>query len=418
MFFSSFNIRKEIYSYFIIFLSSMMYLFWLQDNKVAGISLALLVLFSLPYVFINLRFNKVILLSFVAILYLYISTYYRVKFIGDDAVRFKYTEILASFFIFISVGIAMGISRYGKKIIVYSLLLGAIIYLLTIYNVADWKSVLNGSRVDFGIRNAQHSGSVFLLLFLVSLLITDLKNKAVIYTLSFLFFILMLAGQVRAILLGLVVASCIYLVFSLFSKNIKRVVYFLIFILFLVLLVFILQKDNVKNRISYKSYDLQSLSLYLDSDKIVLTSSVIRFLSWEKGVSWFLEKPLLGHGSGKLTSLIENDVLFQKQFKGKFGHLHNSYLELLIAYGLIGFLLFFSVISVLVYDFITKLRSEKESLIKNNKFIFFLFFGTVWSVANFFESYIFYSSGVYINTFFFGYLFYVAYFERESIEDE
>lgn len=404
---------EQYLKYTLLFLCCTFYFFWLPLNKLSGVSFALLIVFSLIYVFLydrSLLLNKVIVLSFIAVVYLYFSTWFRISILEEFA-RFKYSEILASFFVFIFIGLVMSLRENYKNIVFLSLVLGVLFYLALNFDAKELIRAFNGVRVDFDIRNAQHTGVVFLLIAFICLFIIEVKSKFVAITFFMLFFILMLFAQVRAIILGLVFSGFIYVLLAILYKKRTKIIQAFLFLLVVSVLIFSFQKDNVVNRMSSQSSDLQALSLYLDGKNTRLTSSVIRVRSWEVGLDWFLEKPLLGHGAGALQRLIENNNMFKNAFKGKFGHLHNSYLEILIAYGLVGFLFYFSIIVILIWDFIKKLNSQDLELLENKKFLFFIFFIPAWLVANFFESYFFYSSGVYINSLFFGYLFYINYLE-------
>lgn len=402
-----------VHEFVLVVFCCFFYFFYLPISKLSSISLALLVVFGAFYFIIHRKdilSSKLFVLIFFTVVYLYLSTWVRLE-IFDHPVRFKYAEDLASFFIFIFVGLSLGFNGRAKQAILYSLILGVLFYFIINFDSNDWVQAFNGVRVDFNIRNAQHTGVIFCLLAFVSLFLLNLKY--IKYVLFVAFFALMLFAQVRAIILGLAISGFIYLFLSVLFKSKRQVFYLLVSALIVALFLFLFQKENIVNRMSLDSSDLQALSLYLDGEKASTTSSVIRVMSWEIGFGWFKEKPLLGHGSGAINYLIDSNDVFKNVFKGRFGHLHNSYLELVIAYGLVGLLLYLSVAILLVYNYVKKILTYDELLIKNKDFLFLIIFLPTWLVANFFESYIFYSSGVYINSLFFGYLFYIAYMKNE-----
>lgn len=409
-------IERSLISLTILF-SCLFYFFYLISEKASDISLALLILASVAYTLKynkNLLNNKLIILSFITVLYLYSSTLIRIEVFNQPA-RLKYTQVLALFFIFIFIGQAFSLLKNHKNLLIYSLLAGTLFFLLINFNFNEWINAFNGRRVDFSIKNAQHSGVIFLLLAITSLFLLKATNKYLAYTFAVLFFILMLFTQVRALILGLSVSSFIYLLISIYLKNKKIIINISLTLLLIILLLFAFQKENISNRMSTQSYDLQALSLYLEQNKIKPTSTVVRVVSWEIGYQWFLEKPIFGHGAGALKHLIDNNTVFKKTFKGKFGHLHNTYLEILIAYGVIGLALYLLIIGTLVFKFLSRVYLINNNLLQNNHFLFFIFYFPPWIIANFFESYFFYPSGIIINSFLFGYLYYIAYIYKSDI---
>lgn len=366
------------------------------------------------------KLNSIIIISVFSILYFYLSSFIRIDILNDVGVRYKYTERYAVFFAFPLVGYGLSLLRNGEKILAAGITAGMILYLLFFTDMVSWQNALAGKREDFGIINAQHSASVFLLLSFVAYYLYASTSKLLGGVLLLLFTSLFIAGQVRAIWLGLFLYLTLLALFFI-KTNIKKlsaktVVAFSIVLLVGMVAVFYgsslaeHEESQDASRFSLTSKDFKSFFDYVEKDEITPSSSVVRVVSWVKGSKWALERPIFGHGPGKVKQFIEQDKIFTDTFKGNFQHLHNTYLEVFVSYGVVGVLLYLAAIFLLLKRILLKYRekinSNKTSVFVGAAFIF------VWAVANFFESYILYASGWYINLLLFGYLYYLAYLKE------
>ncbi|MEN8667925.1 MAG: O-antigen ligase family protein, partial [Ketobacter sp.] len=120
------------------------------------------------------------------------------------------------------------------------------------------------------------------------------------------------------------------------------------------------------------------------------SNSGIRLHSWVEGLHWFKQSPWLGWGeNGKLLAIKESKVL-PDTIRSQFGHLHNSYLETLVNNGIIGFTLVLCLYGWLVATITSGCRKNGVADVSS----FMLTAGTLWLVANIFESFMFYKTGV------------------------
>lgn len=405
---------QEKYSHYILsflFLSS--YFLFFINNKVSFIFISAYLLVATFFLLKEKKhINNILIICVVAIVYFYVNTYLNIKVIGDLDVRYKYTERYAAFFVFPLIGYGFSLISDPEKKISFTLIIGLFVYLVFYTNPSDWVDAFQGKRVDFGIINAQHSANVFLFSVLVSILLIKHDKNLFWYAATVIFALLCIAGQVRAIWLGFV-STAIFLLINYLRNKIPKSLMVLIMISLAPILYctynYIDNKDADEiGRFSLASRDFKTLSEYLESKKVTPSSSVVRIVSWGKAYEWWLEKPFLGHGAGKVKALISDDIIFQKTFNNKFQHLHNTYLEVLVSYGIIGFLLYLLV----VLSLIRKIYIKYSSCCDKSLFLLVGSYVTIWSVANFFESYILYSSGFYINSLLFGFLYYLAYFRE------
>ncbi len=144
--------------------------------------------------------------------------------------------------------------------------------------------------------------------------------------------------------------------------------------------VFSPQLDGVMERVTQER---ETFRLLLEDDvSRVPTSSVgIRIHLWHYGIQKWLERPLLGWGTGT-----EEYLMKQKWESGVFGksqyippHFHNIYIELLVRFGLVGFLLMASIVW-LIYREVWRRYSDGQ--LPSDWFYFLvgtLVFSMIWS---------------------------------------
>jgi O-antigen ligase len=193
----------------------------------------------------------------------------------------------------------------------------------------------------------------------------------------------------------LIGASALYIPFALFYSQLRKQnskLFWLILVLCVLTgfsLVWSLDSMNsiVTNRLATESGNFQR---FFSDDKSGLesTSIGVRLISWSTVWPWIKESPLIGWG-GEGRQLVMEDSGIPRDY----GHLHSSYLDLLVSYGLSGGLLFFFLIWWLLKK---SLQVWKGGGVPNDLLLFFWLFMIFWLIVNFFESYMFFSSGIYI----------------------
>lgn len=313
---------------------------------------------------------------------------------------------LTNWFLFIPIAVILGGRTKNVMFIFLLALLGALsASFVSGFGWQEWVSGFKGTRIDFGLHNAQHAGLLYgtCLLGLVSFAGRFIRSKSswglLRFVMWFAAFLLcsfaVVFSQSRGIWLGLIGASALYIPFVLFysqlrKRNSKRFWLILVLcVLTLLSLAWSLDSINsiVTNRLAAESGNIERL-LEGDTSDLVSTSIGVRLISWSTAWSWIKEHPLVGWGGQGRRLVMEHSII-----PGGFGHLHNSYLDVLVNYGFFGILLFFFLIWWLLKK---SLQVWKEGGVPNDLLLFFWLFIIFWLIVNLFESYMFFSSGIYI----------------------
>jgi O-antigen ligase len=282
---------------------------------------------------------------------------------------------------------------------------------------SHFESMLEGKRVDFSIRNlnAQQTGLFFSLIIIgaLSYLPSALKSTAsyrkvlgllLISGLVILGAAGVFASQTRAAFLGLFVVlllAFVRLIYRQFkfkdahrlNKNKASVAMVACAVVVAVVVTMIAVKPLMK-RISPES---ETINLLLSGEFRQLPDSSIgiRIKTWAVALDWIKQKPLIGYGGSVRQHVIQDSDLLSPFIKEHFGHFHNSFIEISLAYGLLGLIL-------VLAPFALGLRYLKNSLIDEPVKNFFLYGSVLFLVMNVFESYLFFWTGPYVLTFLLG----------------
>ena len=106
-----------------------------------------------------------------------------------------------------------------------------------------------------------------------------------------------------------------------------------------------------------------------------------------------MEKPLLGWGPNGKTLAIQESSKIPQYIKDDYGHLHNTYLEILVNFGIIGFAIFSIFIGWVVKSLIMAKKTKK---MPEDIFLFSILALIFWSITNIFESYLMFWTGVFL----------------------
>lgn len=316
---------------------------------------------------------------------------------------YKRPEIhqLTRFFIFLV--IAFFLNGDSKRVFIM-LSVASISLLLTPWvlggGLAEIKLGLKGHRIDFNIQNAQHTAMLFASVLIGSLIFIKRAFKAKSYVSLAFLIILVLASstviymtQTRATTLGLAVAliSYVALSFNKSSKNNKAIIAVTGLVLVLALS-YIGQKSIQK----ISSEESRISSLWNGDIKSISNTSVgARANSWVAGWQWLKKNPLIGWGSRGGEVVAENTDWLQGTYSSSFGHMHSSYVEMLVRYGLLGAFIFI-VLGIWIGFHLWK--AYKQGGIPRDMYLFLILFFVYWSTVNLFESYFFYWTGSYLIT--------------------
>jgi len=287
---------------------------------------------------------------------------------AEAAQKYLVPDRLIRFFFFLPLAWWIGGSlRTGSRILLLTAL-GLLLAILLDPNLADsLKALGQGERVDFNLRNAQHTALYFgLVLIGCTAFLTQQKPLNQPGSRLFLLCLLVLialvglwGSQTRAAFLAMLicalVALCRYLVKHWRTHNRKSKISLAVVLLVAVALLWLPASKVVEQRFSAEQSTLQSLTAG-DLDEIPFTSTGIRIHSWFESFHWIAAKPLTGWGLSARGEVIRQAEDFPAWVKQRYSHLHNSYLELLLAYGLVGLIFFVALMVILfrrIADFAT-----------------------------------------------------------------
>ncbi|WP_226668122.1 O-antigen ligase family protein [Microbulbifer aggregans] len=269
----------------------------------------------------------------------------------------------------------------------------------------EWQQGFAGQRIDFGLHNAQHTAMLFgtAALGLLAFAPAILRNRKYAWGLR-LGWLLALAISVTVVILtqtrgvwaGFLAALPILIVASgvNLSRHFKRLRRYLAIGIAAtacstILIGYLSLGDIVSQRLEAEQETL-ALVQQGDLEKIPYTSSGIRLHTWAEATLWIARHPLVGWGGNGRSLIFEHSTALPQEIKQRFGHLHNSYLDLLVSFGLLGGLL----LAAMAYWIISRcIRYYRRGLVSGGDLTFALSFGVFFAIINCFESYLFFDSG-------------------------
>ncbi|WP_246855586.1 O-antigen ligase family protein [Vibrio crassostreae] len=406
---------------------------------------------------VNILKCRVVQIFFLSI-FLQIISWYKLHLLDPTYPNELSLTWLGYLFIFFTV--ALWLKGNQKKInatmlaFVFGTILTCLLHSKNIHN--DYLAIINGWRVDYNFMNANHSAvllatSLVIVTYMTSKLASNIKYMGLLFLLSAIIVFLLMGTQSRSAYVALVIPFTILIYYS--GKNSKKNLAFTISIVLLAIGSFIyssmprvsseaevFQKKyehnvevnneklrpitaNPKLSLAQKSAELdqepelvehfslrENIVKKLDhvSDNIPYTPVGYRFHFWIDTVKQSLYNPIFGLGNNANKYILEHSDHKKIYKKEKFKHLHNSYMEIVASYGLLGIVLvgylYFYVFKVGMKD------GGRETL------VLAICLYSLLGVINLFESYIFVKSGVLIHTLTLGILY--SYKFKGDVENE
>ncbi|BDX03975.1 hypothetical protein MACH16_27230 [Marinomonas pontica] len=262
---------------------------------------------------------------------------------------------------------------------------------------------INGQRIDFGIRNAQHTalyfGSILVGLCCFAKPLYK-KYKLSIIPITFLIIYCLLViyvNESRQAWLALIVtllAMSTYLVIKQLKKSSKKQQLAVISIFFIglaSLTSMLINNEKIVDRVMAEKEAISAV-IALDFNNVPYSSFGVRLHSWMAATDFIKEKPFFGWGSNGKSLVMSHSESLPEWVRNGFGHLHNTYLEILVNYGIIGLLFYFSIWIVIGKTLLTEIKSERIEKEFGYIFASMFFF---WTVMNCFESYQNFWTGVF-----------------------
>ena len=286
--------------------------------------------------------------------------------------------------------------------------------------IDEWNTFGTHKRWTLGYRNWEHASvysslSLMVLVFTGSRAITYIPKKYQKVSIALIFIMLafsltaIIFTQTRATWLGLVIAASAFCVGYTLNKVLtskkrvseknKKINRTLITTLIAVVILSALLSSLGATKIVTDRLDAERTAidklLTGDLSHTKITSVRMRIISWQAAYEWIVQRPITGWGPQTRKQLILQDSNFPARMKKKIGHLHNSYIELLVSYGIVGFSLYFI---LFFYVWIRAWQAWRAGSIPNDIMLFAAIWTIYWLIVNCFESYIIFSStGNYLN---------------------
>ncbi|MFC3285785.1 O-antigen ligase family protein [Litchfieldella rifensis] len=319
---------------------------------------------------------------------------------------------MAKWFLFIGVAWWLGGSTRATLALWGVALLGLLLTtLLTGGGIDQWLAGLQGERVDFGLQNSQHT-SMFFGTALVGVLAFSRRllaagRWAMARRIAWLVALAMcvcgvVITQTRAVWLALALVLPVMAVVGLlwsYSRQHKEragklsVALLLggVAVLFLAGVAF---QGAIERRLDDEN---QIIAALLDGDieAVPFESSIgNRVHTWIAAAQWIQERPLVGWGeNGRSLAVQETDWL-PEYTRDRYSHLHNTFLEVFVSYGLMGVALLAALAWWIGHG---TWRAWRSGVLPGDMALFASGFFIYWVVVNQFEAYLSFWSGVYVH---------------------
>ena len=381
---------------------------------IADICQTIIVIFTLMAFFVERAFfvkNRIfqlLCLSIVVQCFSWLSSKY---YINEYALTLPSVKSLAYLFFF--VGIAYWLKGDQRRVIIVllSFCFGVLFtfgYHSSFFSV--FKTGLDGARVDFNYRNAQHgsliSGTCFL--FFVALLWNSKTKKLTITNIGIfigilLFGIFSVILQSRQSWFAITAALAILPLLkngNYWPKRNVVIIYGIIFITMLSLYHVPFIKGRLLSGFAHPG-DMHAI-ITGNWNEVKDVSIGVRLKTWLEAIQWFMHYPLFGTGLGSQSLVITMSKTLPAYITNEFRHLHNSNMETLVCWGIAGFMvLYYTLFSVTRQ---VLLCSETSRFIKMLTVSFIVY----WLIINNFESFFYMRSGQWVFSVFMGAIYSVA----------
>jgi O-antigen ligase len=267
---------------------------------------------------------------------------------------------------------------------------------------------LNGERVFFGLRQAQHT-SLFFGVILIGLLcftrkIINIKKWLTIpllLTIAYCLLIIYINSSRQAWLALLLTAFFMasYFTIKRFNRATgkKKLVTLSLFLGGMLCLSAVIANNNtIVDRVMEEKEALEAIAT-LDFDDVPYSSFGIRLHSWVAASEFIKEKPIFGWGSNGKTLVMKKTEWLPDWVQNGFGHLHNTYIQILVNFGLVGLAFY---LFIWMYMTNSLFKEIHKGTIKKDIGYFFMSFLCFWSIMNCFEAYQNFWTGVFYFTIF------------------
>ncbi|WP_299256760.1 O-antigen ligase family protein [uncultured Kushneria sp.] len=317
---------------------------------------------------------------------------------------------LAKLFIFIGVAWWLGGST-RNTLVIWSLALVAFIIATFVHGgIDDWIQGLQGTRVGFGIRNNQHASMLYGVA-LLGIVIFGRRfvhpGRLIIWRLVLWLALLLLCltalmiGQTRAVWGGVTLALLIAAIgwggWKVSHSGGKAIIKpLMIGLMALVIVGAIASAVFGKTLLQRATAEHQVIEQVLEGnlDSVPYSSVGIRIHSWVAASQWISERPLVGWGPDARGLVIDHTPWLPAMVKDNFGHLHNFFIEIWVAYGLLGVAL---IAALAFWVGRCAWLAWRGGILPGDMALFAGSFFIYWMLVNQVESYLSFWTGVYVH---------------------
>ncbi|GIO19644.1 hypothetical protein J18TS1_27440 [Oceanobacillus oncorhynchi subsp. incaldanensis] len=219
------------------------------------------------------------------------------------------------------------------KIYNYFVIAGTVLLIRLVirFPISDW---LDGRLGDEAF-NSNRIGLYLSISLICSLYLGFYKKNKIYFLIAILFAsTVLLTGSRKAFIMIVLGIAILYFINS--TKISKKIIWVLTLPILMLLSYFII--TNVPSLYDIIGYRVENLvSSYLSGSEDYDLSTTVRFGMIDTGISLFMERPIIGHG-----------IASYEVISGYGVYAHNNYIELLVGTGLIGTLLYYSMIIYLI----------------------------------------------------------------------
>ncbi|MCI0510275.1 O-antigen ligase [Chromohalobacter marismortui] len=318
---------------------------------------------------------------------------------------------LAKLFIFIAVAWWLGGSTRNTMLVWGLAVLGYLVASFVAGGLDEWREGLEGVRTGFGIRNKQHGSMLFgvallgLVIFARRIMTHDARCipwRCVAWVLALGICVVGIAiGQTRAVWLALAVSLPVAVLIVLLwarsrgmgQRMLRPILGGVGVGLVLVVLGGVFFGGTLSERLETESGVVVEV-LQGDLQNVPYSSVGIRIHTWVAAGEWIAERPLVGWGGEGRSLVIDHTAWLPDNIKERFGHLHNFFLEVWVAYGVLGL----GVIAALaLWIGRGTWLAWRAGVMPNDMALFGAAFFVYWMIVNQFESYNSFWTGVYMH---------------------
>lgn len=328
------NLQRNFYFLFTVYVSSIyVFSFRAEYNTISNalflVVLGYSVLKIIQSLTIHLDKYFIALISFV--LYSYISILWTpVQANGIIISNTLSTLMLLSFLTFQGF---INVQKGLEKLLISLYISGMImcVYTIFLYNPINFlNSIFSGQRLGSEVNQANILGMYAAYTTVLNVYLGITKKNIIIAVLSIVPFLVTVSSGSRT---GILICLLGIALFLILKDGMKKFFKGTIFGVFSLLIMYVIINMSIFSNITSRFQNLFNIfgdSSYVDS------STNIRIFMIQYGLDLFFEKPFIGYGANSSQHLLSLVSSYNS-------YLHNNYVELLVNYGAIGFLLFYSV---------------------------------------------------------------------------